>query len=104
MLARPCAQNSLAGPWGWGLRLQRGGLHTAAARVSGMPNRRRDDRLEAYVESLGNHLGDSLKIFSKWYNATALIAADYLTSRRSSATKNPHYQRGGRFELLLRRF
>jgi hypothetical protein len=30
-----------------------------------------------------------LKIFSKWYSATVPIAADYLTSRRLAATKNP---------------
>jgi hypothetical protein len=39
-----------------------------------VPNRRRNDRLEACIESLGNLLGDTLKIFSKWYNATTLIA------------------------------
>jgi DNA-binding winged helix-turn-helix (wHTH) protein len=35
-----------------------------------------------------------LKIFSKWYSATVPIAADYLTSRRSAATKNPPCNEG----------
>src|SRR5262249_35037223 len=67
--------------------LDSGDLRRSWQDVTGVANSRRDDRLEAWVESLGNLLGDFLKISSKRYNATIPIAADYLTSRRTTATK-----------------
>ena len=63
-----------------------------------VPSSRRDDKLEAKLQrvlnSLWNLVGDFLKIFSKCYSATVPIAADYLTSRRSAATKNPPCNEG----------
>lgn len=52
-----------------------------------MLSRKRDERLEAELQPVLNLLGDSLKIFPKRYGSTVPIAADYLTSHRSEATK-----------------
>ena len=58
-----------------------------------MDSSRRDARLAAHLQPVGNVFGDFLEIFPKGYGATVLIAACLLTSRMNVG---PHGESQGK--------